>query len=541
MSHSAKVFQLEYSNTRTLKPTFKHMNINKIMILILMMIYQLTFSQKKIIINTDEDWNKSMIASEGLKIIKGQVTPSQEKASFMVKTKSLKKMALAKKLIIKQSTIWQNWNEVENIGPPTQFNAPVMLTLGPNDYWFFAGDHLEFGGYGNYKRDKSKDTIYTNYKSKPATLKGYDIPLRTTPFKNLYDAPSGLKPSKKGYHAWHSKDMINWVHYGSVTERFSKWVTTAEYVDGKVYIYYDYPNDQDPHVYIEEDLTDGEPGFNYGLVFDDPSDGSDCGFIRDLEGHFHVIHEDWSPVDPQQHGFDSPLAGHAVSKDGLKNFKILKPAVDERTTGTGVFKYPQKQFRWKRGPASDENPKWKTYNPTYEVHTPEQNAYGDWAAISIGGQYYLFGDYDPAKTNKHKKGMSTAWFTSNSLDTKFTFCDHIGNGHPDPAICFAEGRFYLATQQETDFVSDGPWVEKVTIRVGVDTNNDGKVEQWTQWSEIKEKYDYIKGFSKQISREPAGIDLSELPKGYAFFVEVKLLDTTENKSKPIIDEIEIEF
>ena len=58
---------------------------------------------------------------------------------------------------------------------------------------------------------------------------------------------------------------------------------------------------------------------------------------------------------------------------------------------------------------------------------------------------------------------------------------------------------------------------------------------------MKESYDYIKGFSKQISKEPAQLSLSKLPKGYAFFVEVKLLDTTENKSKPIIDELEIQF
>ena len=69
--------------------------------------------------------------------------------------------------------------------------------------------------------------------------------------------------------------------------------------------------------------------------------------------------------------------------------------------------------------------------------------------------------------------MSVARFTSSNINEEFTYCGHVGKGHPDPDICFAEGRFYLATQPEIDFVSPGPWVEKVTARVGVDTDNDG--------------------------------------------------------------------
>ena len=70
-----------------------------------------------------------------------------------------------------------------------------------------------------------------------------------------HNAPGGLKKSKGGYHAWQSRDMVNWVHHGPITEGFSKWMTSAEYVDGKAYFYYDFPNDQDPHLYIDEDLT----------------------------------------------------------------------------------------------------------------------------------------------------------------------------------------------------------------------------------------------------------------------------------------------
>ena len=173
----------------------------------------------------------------------------------------------------------------------------------------------------------------------------------------------------------------------------------------------------------------------------------------------------------------------------------------------------------------------------YNIHQPEQEAYGDWAAICIGGQYYLFGDYDPVGGHQ----MSVGWFTSPSIDQPFKWCDHIGQGHPDPDIAFAEGEFYLATQQQTDYVSPGPWVETVEARVGVDLDNDQKIDQWTDWTQIKETYDYIPGFSKQIAKTPAELDLSKLPAGYGFQIQMRLTDSTENKSKPIVERMTISF
>ena len=223
--------------------------------------------------------------------------------------------------------------------------------------------------------------------------------------------------------------------------------------------------------------------------------------------------------------------------------------MDERTKPTGRFaeyphphwhatlpeKYPAKaapkdipQHRIKKGE--------KRAFAKYEIHEPVQNAYGDWAAISVGGQYYLFADYHPA--NDH---IRVGWFTSSSLDEPFTFCGEIGKGHPDPDIMFAEGRFYLATQMKTDYVSPGPWVETVEVRVGVDTNKDGSVDQWTDWQSVKENYDYTSGFSKQVTKTPASLDLSGLPEGYGFQFEVRMTDTTENASKPILDRIHLSF
>ncbi len=476
-------------------------------------------------IDTADDWTRNIKSAKGAIFENGSVSPNAETATVTTKIHTSDKKQSAKSLVLDQSPVWQNWNPIENLGPVNLADAPVLLTVGPNNYWMF-------GRYGKGKNRRQKGQKPLAFKAEPATLDGFDISLKTTPFPNQFDAPGGLKPGKGGYHAWQSRDMKNWVHHGPVTEGFSKWVTSAEWVDGKALIYYDFPNDQDPHVYVDDDLFDGEPGKNMGIAVKDPSHGSDAGFIRDLDGNMHVIIEDWSPINASKRSWDSPLAGHAVSPNGIDGFKFKKPPVDNRTNPTGkiaTYKHPH----WAK-----EDPKnYKTNVAEYEVHEPEQEAYGDWAAICIGGQYYLFADYDPIGGHQ----MSVGWFTSSSIDEPFVWCDHIGNGHPDPDIAFAEGQFYLATQQNTDYVSPGPWVETVEARVGVDTNGDGKINQWTDWTELIERYDYIPGFSKQIAKSPAKLDLTTLPDGFGFQVELRLTDSTKNKSKPIIERMTLSF
>ncbi|WP_146459756.1 hypothetical protein [Rubripirellula tenax] len=508
-------------------------------------------------VDTQAEWEQATATSRDVELKDGIASPTAETASIQSTLKRFREKRSAESITFAQSPIWENWERTKNIGTDSMDNAPVLLSLGQNNYWMFAKylDPLnptatptkKIKEAKKAKKNKRVETAKREkeivkqaepasaFEAKTATLEGFDIPLLTTPLPNQFNAPGGLKKGLGGYHAWQSRDMLNWVHHGPITEEFAKWVTTAEYADGKVYIYYDFPNDQDPHVYVDEDLTDGVPGQNMGITFKDPSHGSDCAFIRDLEGAFHVIAEDWSPINARTHSWDSPLATHVVSADGIKDFKILAPPVDERTKPTGKmgsFSHPH----WQR-----EDPKNYTTNQAeYEIHEPEQNAFGDWAAISIGGQYYLFGDFDPAGSHG-KEAMSVAWFTSSSLDKQFTFCGNIGKGHPDPDICFAEGRFYLATQQDSDFTSPGPWVETVEVRVGVDVDDDAKIDQWTDWQAVKEAYDYTPGFAKQIQRTSASMDLSSLPQGFGFRFEVKMTDTTPNKSKPLLDKIELSF
>jgi hypothetical protein len=492
-------------------------------------------------LDTQDEWAANIAAQSNLELKEGKAAPAASSATFQSVLKRFPKQQSMRSLVLSQSPEWLNWSAVPNVGPSNLGDAPIALQLGEGNYWMF-------GRYGQHKSQKDGSFV-----SQPVRLDGFDVELRTTPFDHQYDALGGLKPGLGGYHAWQSRDLVNWVHHGAVSERYSCWMTTAEIVDGKFYLYYDFPNDQDPHLYIDEDLTDGVPGQDLGVAFKDPSDGSDCAVIRDLQGRFHVIYEDWSPIDASTHAWDSPLAGHAVSPNGIDDFKIVAPAVDQRTKPTGTFAeyahphwYAADPENYPGKPAPEDVPQHRIKAgdirafATYEIHEPEQNAYGDWAAISIGGQYYLFSDFDPAG-GEGRKSMSVAWFTSDDINKPFTFCSHIGHGHPDPDILFAEGQFYLLTQLKTDFVSPGPWVETVDVRVGVDTTNDGRVDTWSVWQPVSEQYKPIPGFSKQIAKTAAQMDLSDVPEGYGFQFEVKLSDTTENESKPVLDKIRITF
>ena len=490
-------------------------------------------------IDSGAEWQAASAASQGLEFAADSARLAGQSGTYRSVMQPIPAGGTLASLTVTQSPIWQNWASVGKVAPANLGDAPVFLAIGPGNYWIF----------GRYGKSRATDFI-----PEEASLPGFDMPLRTTSYPNQFDAPGGLKESLGGYHAWQSRDMQNWVHHGPVTDQRARWVTTAEYIDGQAYIYYDFPNDQDPHLIIDSDLTDGEPGEDMGMVFKDPSDGSDVAMIRDAEGRFHVIYEDWSPIDASAHSWDSPLAGHAVSPTGKGNFEILDPAVDERTEPTGqMAKFPHphwygadpENFPGETLEADWPGIGWATKGRTfafseYEIHEPEQDAYGDWAAITVGDQHYLFSDFHPAGTHE-RSDMKIAWFTSPDFDTPFQFCDAIGSGHPDPDIGFANGRFYLLTQIENDYVSPGPWVGQVEARVGVDTNGNGTVDHWSEWREIKESYAPIPGFAKRVSRELASMDLSELPAGQAFCFELRLEQQSNNRGAPILDAVTVAF
>jgi len=425
------------------------------------------------LVDTAEEWVQATETSTNLSYREGLAIPAKDKAVFRSILKTFDRRRKAKRLVLTQSPAWDNWKPVPNIGPDDTRNAPIFIPIADGNYWFFAES--------------------------------------TT-----------LGP---GYHAWHSSDMKNWEHKG-VAGTF-KWATSAEYADGKIYLYFDKPNDQDPHLVIGENL-DGTPTWTHmGKVFDDPSHGSDAGVIRIEDGTFHLVYEDWSPINARSHSWDSPLAGHADSPDGINGFEYgdNPPAIDHRTTPTGKY------GTYRHSATSKDEPL------QYEIHEPGQNAYGDYTLIKVGGRFYIFCDYHP-----HNQKIRIGYFASDSINNPFEFVGSLGEGHPDPTIGFAEGQFYLIIQcGKTDYVSPGPWVDTVEARAGVDTDGDGRIDQWTDWQKVTERYHRKPGFARLVDATPAHLDLSSLPAGRGFRFAFRTEDTTGNESYPIIDHVKMLF
>ena len=160
-------------------------------------------------IDSQQQWERNTDDDTGLEIKDGMARPIKKESTFLSKIKSFSKKRSVSSIAIDQSPEWSNWEPIGGIGPTNLGDAPVMLQLGPDNYWMF-------GRYGKQKGKKKPG----KFVAEEAKLEGFDVPLLTTPFPNQFDAPGGLKPKLGGYHAWQSKDMKNWVHHGAITEQF---------------------------------------------------------------------------------------------------------------------------------------------------------------------------------------------------------------------------------------------------------------------------------------------------------------------------------
>ena len=440
--------------------------MKKVLYLILISILCFNCNNKKIwTATTQQEWVFNIQKNEEINIKNGFIYPKKDTVLFQTKLKTFSKKQQLQSISLKQRPNWNNWKAIPKITPKEAEDAPVFIPVSNKNYWLLA----------RYTGD----------------------------FKN-------------GYHSWHSTDMKNWKHYGPVTSGINRWVTSAEHVNGKFYIYFDKPNDEDPHLVIDEDLTDGKQGKEIGMVFNDPTHGSDMAIFRDDDSTFHLIYEDWSPINPRLHSWDSPLAGHADSPDGIHGFEPheFPPPIDQRSKPTGIVK-PYK-------PHPNQLIKGKDLSPyNYEIHEGAQDAFGDYTMIKVGDEYYIFSDYDP---HEEGKSMRIGSFRSNNITKEFQWNGEIGEGfHPDPTIGFAEGKFYLLVQRnDIDFISDGPWVDGVEVRVGIDTNNNGEIDKWTDFKYLKEKYKQKEGFVKVIETIPATMLFPNLEKGYGFKIEFRL-------------------
>ena len=85
-------------------------------------------------IASEADWKKAISASEGIVIRSGVAEPTGKTGSLRTRIHKFDQKRSASSLVIRQSTIWQNWNPIENLGPANLRDAPVLLTVGPGNY-----------------------------------------------------------------------------------------------------------------------------------------------------------------------------------------------------------------------------------------------------------------------------------------------------------------------------------------------------------------------------------------------------------------------
>jgi len=417
------------------------------------------------VVDKTEDWKQNTSQASGVTAKQHVLQLTEDSGTYRSRIRTFSKKRSPDSLTLKQSRAWTNWTLKKGISPGGG-DAPVFLVAGKNDYWYL-------------------------------------------------NASSGGGP----YHAWHSTDMKNWTAYPEAVG--VDWVTSAEYADGTFYIYYDEPNDEDPHLIMDDDLTD-EKHQKKGEVFADPSHGSDSGIFRAADGTFHLIYEDWSDINAAAHNWDSELAGHADSPDGIHGFKPHEhpPFIDERGKKEGdvqTYNHPNGTYR-------------------YQPRAEPIDAFGDYSMIRVGSTYYLFCDYDP-----HEKPIGLGYWYGSSLTEAFDPGGMIAEQfHPDPSVGFAEGQFYLFAQRKGGtFVSPGPWTPTVRARAGVDQNGNGSIDEWTSWQTVREEYRRKPGFSKIIETTNATLDLSELPSGTGVRFELKLEQT--GAGKPKLDRAHVRF
>ena len=80
-----------------------------------------------LIIASEADWKKSIASSEGVVIKNGVAEPTGKTGTLRTRVQKFDQKRSASSLVIRQSAIWQNWNPIENLGPPNLRDAPVLL------------------------------------------------------------------------------------------------------------------------------------------------------------------------------------------------------------------------------------------------------------------------------------------------------------------------------------------------------------------------------------------------------------------------------
>jgi hypothetical protein len=104
------------------------------------------------LVDSTKQWQEAEKENGNLTFADGLATPTADVSRYRSVTYAFEKKRSAKSIVIEQSPRWHNWNAVSNIGPSNLEDAPVLLTVGPDNYWMF-------GRYGSGKKKKHFNII----------------------------------------------------------------------------------------------------------------------------------------------------------------------------------------------------------------------------------------------------------------------------------------------------------------------------------------------------------------------------------------------
>ena len=126
-----------------------------ISLLLLLLISTNALHADELSLSAQKEWVEGTESIEGAEIKTGQVIPTQKTANLLTRLHSFDSKKKAETLRLTQSAIWQNWTPIENLGPSNLNDAPVLLTIGPNNYWMFGVQIIAFKLVNHAYRNQS--------------------------------------------------------------------------------------------------------------------------------------------------------------------------------------------------------------------------------------------------------------------------------------------------------------------------------------------------------------------------------------------------
>ncbi len=89
-------------------------------------------------IDTPAEWQQNQREAQGLSIEDGYAKADANTATYQSVVHKLRQPTRPIRITIEQSPEWKNWIPIDKVGPSNLRDAPVLLSLGPDNYWIFG-------------------------------------------------------------------------------------------------------------------------------------------------------------------------------------------------------------------------------------------------------------------------------------------------------------------------------------------------------------------------------------------------------------------